>query len=58
MTLRAILLESDEEWLTTKQLAELVNQRRRYRKKDGSDVTPYQIHGRTKNYAHLFERQK
>jgi hypothetical protein len=56
--LRSIFLESNEEWLTTKQLAGLVNQRRRYRKKDGSDVTPYQIHGRTKNYEHLFKRKK
>ena len=56
--IRDIFLESDEEWLTTRQLSGLVNKRGRYRKKDGSDVTAYQIHGRIKNYARLFERQK
>ena len=56
--IRAILLECDEKWLSTRQLADRVNERRRYRKKDGSDVTPYQIHGRTRQYSHLFEQQK
>lgn len=51
-----ILQEHKEEWLTTKKISELVNKRGRYRKKDGSAVTAFQIHGRTKNYPHLFDR--
>lgn len=43
--------------LTTKQIAELVNQRGNYKKKDGSPVTDFQIHGRTKNYPQLFMRE-
>ena len=44
--------------LSTKRIAELVKIRGNYSKKDGSEVTPYQIHGRTKNYSHLFIRDK
>ena len=51
-----ILKGHDQEWLKTSEIAELVNQRGRYRKRDGSDVTDYQIHGRTKNYSHIFEK--
>lgn len=56
--IRDILLESDNDWRSTKELAALVNERQRYHKKDGSEVTAYQIHGRTKNYSHLFEKDK
>lgn len=52
----AILAESDEEWMTTSSIASRVNVRGRYQKSDGSPVTPYQIHGRTKSYPKLFER--
>ena len=43
--------------MTTEKIAEAVNERDNYRKKDGSAVTAFQIHGRTRNYAHLFERE-
>jgi hypothetical protein len=52
----AILRESGREWLTTTEIADEVNRRGRYRKRDGSLVSPYQIHGRTRNYAALFDR--
>ena len=52
----AILREAGNRWMTTEELARLVNARDRYRKRDDSAVTPYQVHGRTKNYPHLFER--
>ena len=42
--------------LTTKQLAAAVNERGRYGKRDGSPVTAFQIHGRTRNYPKLFRR--
>lgn len=50
-----ILNERNEEWLTTKDIAELVNARGRYKKRDGSAVTAYQIARRTWNYSHLFD---
>jgi hypothetical protein len=42
--------------MTTTEVAGQVNARGRYVKKDGSDVTAFQIHGRTPNYPHLFKR--
>lgn len=54
--IRDILQEHGVDGLTPSQIAGLVNKRSRYRKKDGSDVTAFQIHGRTKNYPHLFVR--
>jgi len=43
-------------WMTTQELAGEVNRCGRYQKRDGSEVTAFQIHGRTKNYANLFQR--
>ena len=43
-------------WMTTGELANLVNRRGRYRKRDGSPVSRFQIHGRTRNYSDLFQR--
>lgn len=55
--IRAILQErSPGSWMTTQELADAVNRRGRYRKQDASPMTAFQIHGRTKNYPHLFER--
>jgi hypothetical protein len=52
-----ILRSHGTRWLTTVEIAREVNARAHYRKRDDSEVTPYQIHGRTKNYPQLFERQ-
>jgi hypothetical protein len=52
----AILSESGGGWMKTDHIADRVNARGRYRKRDGSPVTAFQIHGRTRNYGHLFER--
>lgn len=54
--LRAILREAGNPWMTTAELAAAVNQRGRYVKGDGSLVDAFQVHGRTRNYPHLFER--
>jgi hypothetical protein len=43
--------------MTTAQLADAVNRAGRYRKRDGTPVTAFQIHGRTRNYSQLFERE-
>lgn len=53
--IRSILIEAGKP-LTTKEIAEKVNQRKNYFKKDRSLVSDFQIHGRTKNYPNLFER--
>jgi hypothetical protein len=45
-----ILRDSTATWMPTAAIADLVNARRRYSKKDGSPVTPFQIHGRTRQY--------
>lgn len=43
-------------WMTTSEIASEVNRRGRYRKRDDSAMTAFQIHGRTRNYPSLFER--
>lgn len=52
----AAILNEQGGWMTTQQIADAVNQRGRYSKRDGSEVTAFQIHGRTRKYEQLFER--
>ena len=40
--------------MTTKEIAEKLNENKWYRKADGSLITPYQIYGRAKGYPALF----
>lgn len=54
--IRDILESQGNQWMTTSDLASRVNVRGRYRKRDGSAVSRFQIHGRTRNNSHLFER--
>jgi hypothetical protein len=42
--------------MTTQEIAAVVVNRGRYVKRDGSPMTSFQIHGRTRKYGHLFER--
>ena len=51
------ILRENGDWMTTDEIASAVYRRSRYAKKDGSAVTAFQIHGRTKNYAQLFVRE-
>ena len=51
-----IILEEKGSEMTTKRIADELNNRRLYTKKDGSAITAFQIHGRTKNYPHVFTR--
>jgi hypothetical protein len=51
-----ILREEGNRWMTTLELAGRVNEAGNYRKKDATPVTAFQIHGRTRNYKKLFER--
>ena len=51
------ILSKDGAWMTTAELARAVARRGRYLKRDGtSEVTTLQVHGRTKNYPNLFEK--
>jgi hypothetical protein len=55
--IEAILRERGGGPMTTKEIADQVQRRRNYVKRDGSsDVGAFQIHGRTKNYPQLFDR--
>lgn len=50
------LLKQTGRPMTTIEIAKALNENRWYQKRDGSDITPFQIHGRTKNYPQLFDR--
>jgi hypothetical protein len=53
----AILRANDNRWMTTAELAVAVARRGNYKKRDDtSDVSAFQVHGRTRQYQHLFER--
>lgn len=54
--LAVILREEGNRWMTVRELADAVNERGLYRKKDGSTVEMNQIHARTKNYSDLFDK--
>jgi hypothetical protein len=51
-----ILELASEEWLSTDEIAARVNHAERYQKRDHSVITPFQVHGRTRKYPALFER--
>jgi hypothetical protein len=42
--------------MTTREIATELNKNKWYQKKNGSAIDPFQIHGRTKNYPQLFDR--
>ena len=42
--------------MTTQQIADELNKNGWYQKKDGSTIQAFQIHGRTTNYANIFDR--
>ena len=42
--------------MTTQQIADELNKNGWYQKKDGSTIQAFQIHGRTRNYANIFDR--
>lgn len=51
------LLRQHRRPMTTTEIASQLNKNKWYQKKDGSPIEPYQIHGRTRKYHHLFERK-
>ena len=50
------LLKQAGQPMTTQQIADELNKNGWYQKKDGSKITAFQIHGRTRNYANIFNR--
>lgn len=56
VALEQVLRENGNRWMTVRELADEVNRRNLYRKKDGSLVEPNQVHARAKNYDEVFEK--
>ena len=50
------VLKSANRAMTTQQIANELNKTKAYQKRDGSAITDFQIHGRTRKYPHLFDR--
>lgn len=50
------LLKQNGREMTTTEIASELNKNKWYQKKDSSEITSFQIHGRTKKYPNLFER--
>ena len=53
----AILERADNRWMTTREVTDRIHRRGRSRKRDGTHVTDFQIHGRTRKRPRLFERE-
>jgi len=53
--IQVVLRETGRE-MTTIEIANELNKRKLYAKKDDSQITDYQVHGRTKNYPKVFTR--
>lgn len=53
----AVLNLRGNEWMTTAEIAATVQERGRYRKRNGGPVTAFQVHGRTRQYTEMFERE-
>jgi hypothetical protein len=51
-----VLRENENEWMTVRELADAINERGLYEKRDGSRVDPSQIHARANKYQHLFDK--
>lgn len=51
-----VLRSTGNEGMTGRELADAVNRRGRYRRRDGAPVEPNQIHARVNNYSAMFEK--
>lgn len=54
--IRVVLRERDNGPLSARELADEINKRQLYRKRDGSAVEINQIHARVNNYSSIFEK--
>ena len=50
------LLRQNNRTMTTQEIADELNKNGWYQKKDGSEIQAFQIHGRTRNYPSIFDR--
>ena len=50
------VLKSANRVMTTQEIADELNRTKAYQKRDGSLISAFQIHGRTRNYPQLFDR--
>ena len=55
--LDVVLTDAGNEWTHVRDLADAVNRRGLYARRDGGPVQPNQVHARTRNYMHLFEKR-
>lgn len=51
-----VLQENNNRWMHVRELADAINEEQLYEKRDKSPVEPNQIHARTRNYEHLFDK--
>ncbi|MDN3594165.1 DNA-deoxyinosine glycosylase [Zunongwangia endophytica] len=51
-----LVLKKKNKAMTTQEIADDLNKKGLYQKKDKSEITAFQVHGRTRKYSHLFER--
>jgi hypothetical protein len=51
-----ILLAHGNKWMTILELANEVNHRGKYRKRDRSLLAPYEVHAKALDYPMIFER--
>jgi hypothetical protein len=56
VALQQVLRENDNRWMSVRELSDEINRRALYRRKDGAEVEPNQVHARTKNYTKVFEK--
>jgi hypothetical protein len=54
--MQLVLRENQNEWMTVREVADAINQRGLYEKRDGSLVDPSQIHARANKYQAMFEK--
>ncbi len=52
------VLKNTNRAMTTQEIADELNRTKAYQKRDGSLISAFQIHGRTRNYSQLFDRDK
>jgi len=50
------LLKEKGRSMTTSEITEDLNKNKWFTKKDGSEICQFQVHGRTHNQSHLFDR--
>jgi ABC-type transporter Mla subunit MlaD len=54
--LELVLRENDNRWMTVRELADEINARELYEKRDRTPIDPSQIHARANKYASMFEK--